>query len=364
MKILIDIGHPAHVHLFKNLISALSSKGHKILVTVKDIPAAKILLDLYGIPYLEIGKKSDSIKGKFVNQLKYDWRLLHLVRKNKIDLMIGTSITIAHVSRLCQADSIVFDDDDDEVQPLMTKLGHPFADLVLSPDALKNKRKKKETIYYAGYHELAYLHPKRFSPDDDVIKEAGIKDSEKYFVLRFNSFKAHHDIGVHGLSIENKRKLVNMLSEHGKVFITTEREIDPEFEKYKISIPAHKIHSFLSYSTMFLGDSQTMTSEAAVLGIPSIRSNSFVGRISYLEEEEHKYGLTFGYKINSTNKMFTKIEELLSMPELLKVWQSKRDKMLSEKIDVTAFMVWFVENYPESVRVMKENPVETQKRFM
>jgi len=41
MKILIDIGHPAHVHLFRNLIKNLEHKGHFVLVTVKDIPSAK-----------------------------------------------------------------------------------------------------------------------------------------------------------------------------------------------------------------------------------------------------------------------------------------------------------------------------------
>ena len=38
--------------------------------------------------------------------------------------------------------------------------------------------------------------------------------------------------------------------------------------------------------------------------------------------------------------------------------------MLKEKIDVTGFMVWFVEHYPESVRIMREDPAETQKQFM
>lgn len=44
------------------------------------------------------------------------------------------------------------------------------------------------------------------------------------------------------------------------------------------------------------------------------------------------------------------------MPNLKEEWQRRRQKMLSEKIDVTAFMVWFIENYPDSVKVMKENP--------
>jgi hypothetical protein len=50
------------------------------------------------------------------------------------------------------------------------------------------------------------------------------------------------------------------------------------------------------------------------------------------------------------------------MQNLKEEWQKRSEKMLSEKIDVTAFMVWFIENYPESVKVMKENP-EYQYRF-
>jgi hypothetical protein len=41
--------------------------------------------------------------------------------------------------------------------------------------------------------------------------------------------------------------------------------------------------------------------------------------------------------------------------ELQKEWQQKREIMLKDKIDVTAFLVWFVENYPESKEIMKEN---------
>jgi len=29
---------------------------------------------------------------------------------------------------------------------------------------------------------------------------------------------------------------------------------------------------------------------------------------------------------------------------------------LLDKIDVTAFLVWFVEYYPKSAKIMKENP--------
>jgi len=363
MNILIDIGHPAHVHLLLYLTRYLSLNNVKLFFTVKDNNlSAQALLNHYHIPFIKIGKRSDKLIGKIINQLKYDFRIAKIIRANKINLGIGSSINLAHVSKITRIKSIVLDDDDDEVQPLFTKFAHPFADTILSPESLLGKRKKKDTIYYSGFHELAYLHPNRFTPDASIISDAGIKEGEKYFILRFNSFKAHHDIGAQGLSRENKRKLIKLLSEYGKIFITTERDIDPEFEQYKIMIPPHKIHSFIYYAAILIGDSQTMTSEAAVLGTPAIRSNSFVGRISYLEELEHKYGLTYGYKPDETEKMFAKIKELLLMPDLKEEWQRRRQKMLAGKIDVTAFLVWFVENYPESQSIMKFNP-DYQYRF-
>jgi predicted glycosyltransferase len=107
---------------------------------------------------------------------------------------------------------------------------------------------------------------------------------------------------------------------------------------------------------MYIGDSQTMAAEAAVLGTPSLRFNDFVGKLGYLEELEHKYGLTYGIKTAEPEKLYQKIEELLHVTDLSEEWQRRKRKMLSEKIDVTAFMVWFVENYPESVVIMKDNP--------
>lgn len=361
MKILVDIGHPGHVHLFRNLIQKLKKKRNKVIVTVKDISIAKKLLQKYKIESIDIGKKKDAIIRKAFYQLIYNYKLLKLIKKNKIDIGIGTSITIAHLSRITKMKSIIFDDDDDDVQPLFAKYAHPYADTILSPDCLRGNR-KKETIFYPGYHELAYLHPKRFTPDPEILKEAGLSEKDTYFILRFNVFKAHHDKDVKGISLKDKMKLVNKLLKIGKVLITTEREIEPELKPYQIKISPEKIHHFLAFATMFIGDSQTMTSEAAVLGTPAIRSNTLVGRISYLEEQEKKYELTYGFLPVQSEQMFEKIDELLSLPNLKEEWQKRRLRMLEDKIDVTAFMVWFVENYPESVKIMRENP-DYQLRF-
>ncbi|MDP4240595.1 MAG: DUF354 domain-containing protein [Bacteroidota bacterium] len=360
MNILMDIAHPAHVHLIRNTYFELTKKGHKVYVTVKEIPSAIFLLEKFNIPYIYLGDKKDSITGKALFQLIYNLKVWWLVVSKNIELGFGTSITIAHISRISKMHAIILDDDDDAVEPLFVKYGHPYADIVLSPACAI--RSTKKMIPYAGYHELAYLHPNRFAPDPSVLKEIGVKEGETYFILRFNAFKAHHDVGVVGLSIENKRKLIAYLEKKGKVFITTERNIDEEFNKYRLLVSPEKVHSLIYYATMLIGDSQTMTSEAAVLGTPAIRCNSFVGRISYLEEEEHKYALTYGFLPTNSDAMFAKVEELLAMPDLKPVWQKRRLIMLKDKIDVTSFFVWFIENYAESAKVMKQNP-DYQYRF-
>lgn len=354
MRILIDIGHPAHVHLFRNLYFKLIRNNAEVIVTVKDIPIAKTLLNNYNIPYTILGKKSDGLFGKFFDQIKFARKLFLLARRHKIDLAIGTSITIAHLSKFSKVTSMVFDDDDSAVQPLMAKYGHPYANYLVSPDVLDYERREKNHITYPGYHELAYLHPAVFSPDKSILEEIGVSKNQKYFILRFNAFKAHHDVGVTGLNIEQKRKLVDLLSSHGRVFITTERDIDEEFKRYQLKVAPEKAHSLLAYCSLLIGDSQTMTSEAAVLGVPSLRCNSFAGRISYLEEEEKKYELTFAYLPSQFEQLLVKLNELLSNENVEIEWQEKRSKMLKDKINVTEFFYELIAAFYQNKTIKKE----------
>ena len=352
MNILIDINHPAHVHLLRNVYFDLQSKGHQIIVTIKDVEVIKDLLKLYGIPYINIGRKNDALALKGLDQFLYDWNILRLVHRYNIDVGIGSSINVAHVSRISRMHSIILDDDDDDVEPLFVKYAHPFADIILSPDSIV--RKARKTIYYPGTHELAYLHPCRFVPNPSVLTSIGIKIGEPFFILRFNAFKAHHDIGVRGLSIEDKRRLIKLLEPHGRVIITTERNIDDEFLLYKMSISQDQIHNLLYYATMFIGDSQTMTSEAALLGTPAIKCNSFAGRLAVPNEIEQRYGLCYSFMPEQVESFFEKIEELLSLSDLKEEWHRRRALLLANKIDVTAFLTWFVEGYPQTIKKVLE----------
>lgn len=362
MKLLIDIGHPAHVHLFRNFYFMMKERGHDITVTVKEVASARQLLALYRIPYVSLGSKSDSLLQKGLNQVLYDLRMLKLVRKEKTEIAFGSTPTIAHVSRLSRMKSVMLDDDDDAVEPLMTAFGHPFTDLVLSPESLRGSRKYRKTLFYPGYHELAYLHPNWFTPDPKVPAEAGLTPGEPYFILRFNAFKAHHDKGAAGIGPEQKLKLVRLLEGYGRVIITTEKEMPPDLQQYRLSVSPEKIHSLLFYATAFIGDSQTMASEAAILGVPSLRCNTFAGLLSSLEEEEKKYGLTFAFSPDRFDDLIARLKELLANPGLKEEWQKRRMTMLADKIDVTSFLVWLTEGYPGSAEAAIKDP-DSLKRF-
>jgi hypothetical protein len=333
----------------------MKEKGHFVYVTVKDIPPAKELLKLYKIRYIDYGSKSDSLIGKTFKQMKYDWDIKNIVNELNIDIGIGTSITISHVSKISKMTSFVLDDDDSDVEPLFAKFAHPFADYLVSPDVLKYERLKKNHLLYPGYHELAYLHPNRFTPDKSVLNKLGINQGDKFFVLRFNAFKAHHDIGAKGLSNAQKNQLISLLNQYGKVILTTEGAVNPEYIEYKFALSPIEIFSALAFATLFIGDSQTMTNEAAVLGTPALRLNSFVGRISYLKEQEDKYNLAFGFRPNEFNILLSKVKELLSNENLKEEWSLKKEIMLADKIDVTSYLVSIIDNYPQSLRDMKND---------
>ncbi len=175
-----------------------------------------------------------------------------------------------------------------------------------------------------------------FSPDISVIKKYQL-EPEKYIILRSSALKAHHDVYQKGLNNKTIEKL-NDLMQNYQVISSTE-----SLDKQKIQ--PWDMHHVLSFSKMLISDSQTMTAEAACLGVPSIRYSSFVGRISYLEELEHQYGLTFGFIPGDEKNMYMKIKELLQTSNLADSWQKKRGKMLAEKINLHEWMIQLVESY-------------------
>lgn len=356
MRIQIDIGHPAHVHYFKNMVKTLELKGFSFHFTLRERDSTVALMDKYRFRYTKRGKGGKNIITKLLAMPLMDLKVLRAARKFKPNMFVSfASPYAAQVARLLGKPHITFDDTEHAV--FAHKLYRPFSNVVLSPSCYYKPLERKQLLFNS-YMELCYLHPNYFTPDASILSELGVSGDERYCILRFVSWDANHDVGQKGLDYSTKIQLVNELLKHCKVFISSESRLPEELKKYKLTIHPSRLHDALSFASLYIGEGSTTASEATILGTPAIYINSLV--VGYCKEQEEKYGLLFQFKEN--NGIIEKAVEILSMNNSSEFFKKKRDVMLSDKIDPTAFMVWFIENYPNSKKVMRENP-DYQHRF-
>lgn len=349
MRILIDIGHPAHIHIFKNFAWRMQEKGNKILFTCRDKECILQLMNVYGFTYVNFGKHYSRIIGKIFGLIKNALQMLSIAMRFKPDLFLSHGSAIAaFTSFIMHKPRIALEDTFNMEQ---VKLSMLYTSVVLTGDYPHPSLGKKE-IKYPGYHELAYLHPNVFIPDERVLEMLGVKKEEKFAIVRFVAWQATHDIGHKGISYENKIKLVNTLSKHLRVFISSETELPDELKKYKINIPPEQMHNALAFAHLFIGESSTMASESAVLGTPSFYIND--SQLGYTNDLA-KYELLYTYTESEQDQIqaIEKAEEIATNIYAKQELITKRNNLLADKIDVTEFLVWFVENYPESVKEVK-----------
>ena len=361
MRIAIFLGHPAHYYIFKNVIETFKNKGVNFHIVIKKKDILEEILIKSGLTFTTIREgRNDSVLGLLNSVLKMEIGMLKFIKANKIDLLIGSTLSFA-ARKIAGIDVLAIGEDDADVVPNYAKMVYPFANFVISPNVCDNAKWNNKSIKYHSYHELAYLHPNHFTPNKTVVEQYFSAD-RPYAIMRFAKLNAHHDKGIQGINTEIAQRLIDILKPHVDIYITAERELEPQFEQYRIKINPLHMHHVMAFAQLYIGDSQTMAAEAGVLGVPFVRFNDFVGRIGYLRELEDVYQLGYGIKTNELPKLYSVVESLISMPNRNEIYAQRRAKMLSEKIDYAQFLTWFIENYPNSAKIMRENP-EYQQRF-
>ena len=375
MNILIQLGHPAHFHLYKNVGKRLMADGHQVLSVIKTKDILETLLKDAGLPYVNINQRTHrgSKFGVLWDMIMRDIRLIRLCRKHKIDLLTGSTPDIAHAGWWLRKWRVNTGEDDMAVVPLFGKVAGPFVQVYAVPTVCDTGALEPKTVHYPSYHELAYLHPNHLKPDPNIVEAYGIDTSKPYFVMRFASLNAHHDSGIKGINTEIAQRLIDILAPHGRIYITSERPLEPQFEQYRIKINPLDMHHVMAFSSLYIGDSQTMAAEAGVLGVPFVRFNDFVGRIGYLREQEDVYELGYGIHASvlpadsdirrndgtvqpsGVEELYKRVEQLVAMSseERRATFAARREKMLSDKIDCAKFLTWFIENYPQSVDAVR-----------
>lgn len=350
MKIFIDIGHPAHVHYFKNFIWIMQEKGHAIFISARDKEVTFNLLEYYGFPYLNRGKGRKGLLGKLLYILQADVFLIKKALTIKPDLFLSFgSPYAAHTAWVMRKPHIAFDDTDHSFFEHFISM--PFTNTIVTPKVYQKNFANKH-IRFDGFMELCSLHPNRFKPKPENTTEIRkIAGNKKYVILRFVSWQASHDIGLKGLSLGDKYSLVEQLSKYATVIISSEEKLPDDLSKYSYRVHPALIHDVLHEACLIVSESLTMAAEASFLGTPAICiSTAQAGTL----DEEVKLGLIELYR--TTEGLINRAVEIVKNENYKETFKLKSKEIIKNKIDVTAFMIWFIENFPTSFAIMKKNP--------
>ena len=351
MRIVFFISTPAQAHFFKNIIRTLERKRHEVITLARNYGETLYLLKAFNISHFVFADTLRSKYGKIVFLPYHVFSAYRYLKQFDIDLIVGTGLYSEYASFLLRKPNILFMDAVSTQTELFFVKG--FTNAILSPSNLTTEIGENH-IKINSFKELSYLHPRYFVPDKNTLDLIGIREKDDFAVLRFNAFDAIHDFGISSFSPKERRKLINELRQHGKIFISSEAPVPEDLDQYLLKIPKEKIHDVLYYAKMLIADTGTMVTEAALLGTTAICYHPKAKTIGNFIELEQQYNLI--YTFENSHGLVEKALSLFTQENLKKEWEKRRKKVVKEKIDMTLFMVWFIEAFPESFRKMKEEP--------
>lgn len=339
MRVLVEILHPAHVHVFRNAIKAWQARGDEVLVLSREKECANALLDAYDIPFKSISTLGNRKGSLLTEMVVRDIRMLGAALAFTPDVLVGImGVTIVQVGKLIRKPAIVFYDT--ENASITNRLVYPMAHSVCTPECYAAPVKGNH-VTYPGYHELAYLHPNRFTPDSGKVRALGIDPDSSFSIVRFVSWQASHDVGEKGLSAAFKREVVERLSKIGRVLITSEGALPDDLEVHRFALPPETMHDVMAFARILVGESATMASEAAMLGVPAFFISD-TGR-GYTDEEEAKYHLVYNFTTAQCDAALARLDEVLAMDDARAVFEARRQAMLAACIDTTEWIVNYID---------------------
>jgi predicted glycosyltransferase len=337
MNYLFFTNTPAHVHLYKHAVSELEQRGHEVLVLGRDYGVTKDLLDYYDLPYRLYGRLATT-KWSLIRQIpRHYLSIFRHVRRYDPDRIFGMGAYAAHAGALSRTPVTLILDS--EPTSLDHAVSRPFAETILTPHAF-GKELGANHYRFHGFKECAYLHPDVFEPSDDIRDQLGVTPDETYVICRFNAFGSHHDVSHSGIGPDERQELTERLAEHATVFVSDEsgRMDFDDVAARPFDLHPGLLHDALAEAHLLVADTQTMVTEAALLGTPAIRSNSFVGESdmgNFLELESE--GLI--YNIESFETAIDRAYSLLEDDSLPETWTQKRDAYMADKVNLTEVIV-------------------------
>lgn len=358
MRVLFLVYHPVDPYVAFQIAKNIQDDGGAVFfIIVEKEGIIKKIVDAAGFKSRVIASSKKSFLGKVFNMLTIFIRIKKITKQFQPDIIFSpagpyTSFAFKgnKLPLICWEDT--------ETATFNFKYSHKRIDSLLVNESFYKELPGENIIRFNGYKEFAYLHPNVFKPEKSILEKVGLKESDKIVLMRFSALNAMHDIGLKSEVLTNDEIILKFIKKiekkySAKVLISvTERDLDSRFDTYKLHIEPIKYVHLLSFCTLYIGEGTTTASEAGVLGVPWI--NIQQTQRGYLIDQEENYGL--GFRTDNMDVAFQKAGEFLKNKTIKSEWKDKRAKLLKDKIDVSAFFTWFIQNYPESHKIMEENP--------
>ncbi|GAB7020520.1 DUF354 domain-containing protein [Halostagnicola bangensis] len=347
MNCLFFTNTPAHVHLYKHTIERLEELGHDVLVFARSDECTEALLSAHDLPYRIYGGRGDA-KHSLLWELPIQLgRIVRRARNFDPDVIFGIGPYAAYTGIVTGSPAIAVLDSEPSLDHVVAR---PFVRAFLTPEAFQ-KELGENHYRFKGFKESAYLHPEIFEADPDIRDALNVDPDESFAIVRLNSFNGHHDVGQKGFSTEQRRRLLETLADETTVFVSDEgSKLDLErLDVRPFDLHPAKLHDALSEADLLVADTQTMVTEAALLGTPAIRSNSFVGESdmgNFLELEEE--GLI--YNLSSFEAVLERSQTLLADESTPRRWERRRDEYVSDMVNLTDLLCTVALTFTDSAR--------------
>jgi len=279
----IDILTPKQGNLFSVLSKRLTKQGYKPILTTRLYREVNQLLDARGLTAYTIGKHGGArIEEKLSAGADRVGKLAKFIGRCKPDLALSFSSPEAArvafglgIPHLCISDS--------PHAEAVSKLTIPLSERLFTPTVIPKKEwlgygiSAGKIVQYDALDPIVWL--RNFRPDRGILVQDGIKPQRKIVTVRLEESSAAYLIARKRERLLNTVSAIReMLRKKLEADIVALPRYDYQAEilrrefKHDVVIPKTLVNgpNLLSFSSVFIGGGGTMTTEAAMLGVPSI----------------------------------------------------------------------------------------------
>lgn len=346
MRVLLDAVHPAHVHFFGALGEELVRRGHTAVLAVRDRDVSLDLAEGRRFPVLRPSMSTPSQRGGAGSRFSQGYELVarvrwlrRLVNREALDIVLTRNPSGVLAARLAGVPSI-FDTDDGHDAGMHFRLAHSAASITTSPELLTDDLGRRHRRY-PGLKPMAFLHPDRFAPRASVLLEYGIGRDQPLIVARFSANGASHDRGIRSVPAALRQAIEARAAASGNVLISVEgeRTFLRRLSGELVEVTPRDFLHILALADLHVGDSGSVTMEAAALGVPTLRIAD--SRRSTISELSRRYGLVEDFPFHASREFERRFSQACSEIRTLRAAAAEgHQQLLADSVDL---VMWFID---------------------